>query len=101
MEPEYRLTQPAMQDTQDISEYLAEKAGFTQAETFIQKLNAQFTRIARFPKLGRLRDDLQPGCRMLFVDRYKIFYIPSDRSIEILRIVSVYRDLSTVFPSDN
>lgn len=101
MTRQYRLTQPALHDIQDITEYLAEQAGFTQAEAFIQKLNIQFNRIIQFPNIGKPRNDLLPGCRMLALDRYLIFYLPNSQIIEILRIVGGYRDLSQIFPSDS
>ena len=39
MSPQFRLTQPAMQDIQETTEYLAKNFGFSQAERFVQKLN--------------------------------------------------------------
>ena len=52
MNPQFRLTQPAMRDIQEITDYLAQKSGFLQSEKFIQKLNAQFARIVFFPGLA-------------------------------------------------
>lgn len=53
MNPQFRLTQPAMRDIQEITDYLAQKSGFLQSEKFIQKLNAQFARIVLFPRSGK------------------------------------------------
>ena len=49
MNPQFRLTQPAMQDIQETAEDLAQNFGFSQAERFVQKLNIQFSRIVQFP----------------------------------------------------
>ena len=75
MNPQFRLTQPAMRDIQEIIDYLAQKSGFPQSEKFIHKLNAQFARIVLFPQSGKPRNDLLLGSRMLLIDRYLIFYI--------------------------
>lgn len=98
MTPQFRLTQPAMRDIQEITDYLAQKSGFSQSETFIQKMNAQFARIVQFPRSGKPRNDLLPGSRMVSIDRYLIFYISIGEDIEILRVVNGYRDLSALFP---
>ena len=53
MNPQFRLTQLAMRDIQEITDYLAQKSGFLQSEKFIQKLNAQLARIVLFPRSGK------------------------------------------------
>ena len=100
MNPQFRLTQPAMQDLKEISEYLAQNFGFSQAEKFVQKLNIQFLRIVQFPRMGKPRNDLLAGSRTLLVDRHLIFYIAIGADIEILRVISGYRDLSTLFTDE-
>ena len=97
MNPQFRLTQPAMRDIQEITDYLAQKSGFLQSEKFIQKLNAQFARIVLFPRSGKPRNDLLTGSRKVSIDQYLIFYISIGDAIEILRIVNGYRDLSALF----
>ena len=97
MNPQFRLTQPAMQDIQETAEDLAQNFGFSQAERFVQKLNIQFSRIVQFPQMGKTRNDILLGVRTLLVDRHLIFYIPIRDDIEILRVVSGYRDLSKLF----
>ena len=42
-----------MRDVQEITDYLAQKSGFSQSEKFIQKLNSQFARIVLFPQSGK------------------------------------------------
>ncbi len=97
MNPQFRLTHPAMRDIQEVTDYLAQQSGFSQSEKFIQKLNAQFARIVLFPRSGKPRNDLLAGSRMLSIDRYLIFYISIGEDVEILRIVNGYRDLSALF----
>jgi toxin ParE1/3/4 len=52
MNPQFRLTESALRDMQEITEYLAKTYGFSQSERFVQKLNAKFAKIVTFPKYG-------------------------------------------------
>lgn len=47
--------------------------------------------------MGRKRDELLPLLRSFGVDDYLIFYRPIESGIEILRVVSGYRDLDALF----
>lgn len=47
--------------------------------------------------MGRRRDELLPSLRSFPVDDYLIFYRPIAGGIEILRVVSGYRDLNALF----
>ena len=47
--------------------------------------------------MGRRRDELLPTLRSFPVDDYLIFYRPIVEGIEVVRIVSGYRDLEALF----
>ena len=47
--------------------------------------------------MGRRRDELLPTLRSFPVDDYLIFYLPIVEGIEVVRIVSGYRDLEALF----
>ena len=47
--------------------------------------------------MGRRRDELLEELRSFPVDDYLIFYRPIEGGIEILRVISGYRDLSGLF----
>ncbi len=47
--------------------------------------------------MGKPRDELFPNIRSFPVDNYLIFYRPLDKGIEILRVISGYRDLEKLF----
>jgi toxin ParE1/3/4 len=100
MNPQFRLTESALRDMQEITEYLAKNYGFSQSERFVQKLNAKFAKIVTFPKMGKPRDEILPGSRMLSVDRYLILYVVIGDDVEIVRVVSGYRDLSKLFTAE-
>lgn len=97
MTPQFRLTKPAIQDIEQIADYIARESGLSQADRFLAKLDAKFAKIAQFPKIGRQRDEVLPRLRSFPMDQYLILYIPESQNVDILRVVSGYRDLSALF----
>jgi toxin ParE1/3/4 len=95
--PQFRLTAPAIQDIEQIADYIARQSGLDQADRFLSKLDNKFVKIAQFPNLGRKRDEILPGLRGLSMDQYLILYMPIGQDVEIFRIVSGYRDLLALF----
>ena len=97
MTPQFRLTQPAIQDIEQIADYIASRSGLDRADRFLSNLDAKFAKIAQFPNLGRQRDEILPGLRSLPMDNYLILYMVMGQDVEIFRVVSGYRDLSALF----
>lgn len=97
MTRQFRLTEPAIQDIEQIVDYIARQSGLDIADRFLIKLDAKFAKIAQFPNLGRQRDEILPGLRSLSMDNYLILYMPIGQDVEIFRFVSGYRDLSALF----
>ncbi|MEB3178616.1 MAG: type II toxin-antitoxin system RelE/ParE family toxin [Nostocaceae cyanobacterium] len=97
MTAQFRLTEPAIQDIEQIADYIARQSGLDQGDRFLNKLNAKFVKIAQFPNLGRQRDEILPGLRSLPMDNYLILYMVIGQDVEIFRVVSGYRDLSALF----
>ena len=97
MTAQFRLTEPAIQDIEQIADYIASQSGLNQADRFLNKLDAKFAKIAQFPNIGRQRDEILPDLRSLPMDNYLILYMPIGQDVEIFRVVSGYRDLSALF----
>lgn len=97
MSAQFRLTKPAIQDIEQIADYIANQSGFDQADRFLNKLDAKFAKIAQFPNLGRQRDEILPGLRSIPIDKYLILYMVIEQDVEIFRVVNGYRDLSALF----
>ena len=97
MSPKFRLTQPAIQDIEQIADYIASRSGLDRADRFLSNLDAKFAKIAQFPNIGRQRDEILPLLRSLSIDNYLILYMPIGQNVEIFRVVSGYRDLSALF----
>jgi len=76
MSPKFRLTQPAIQDIEQIADYIASRSGLDQADRFLSNLDAKFAKIAQFPNIGRQRHEILPLLRSLSIDNYLILYMP-------------------------
>ena len=97
MTDRFRLTKPAIQDIEEIADYIAQQSGLEQSENFLSKLESKFFKIVNFPLLGRKRDEILTNIRTIPLDKYLTLYMPIGDDIEILRVVSGYRDLSKLF----
>ncbi|MFN6536356.1 MAG: type II toxin-antitoxin system RelE/ParE family toxin [Nostoc sp. EkiNYC01] len=97
MSSQFRLTEPAIQDIEQIADYIARQSGLAQSESFLSKLDTKFAKIAQFLALGRQRDEILLGVRSLSIDNYLILYMPIGQDVEIFGVVSGYRDLKALF----
>ncbi len=97
MTPQFRLTEPAIRDIEQIADYIACESSFDRADRFLTRLDAKFFKIAQFPNLGRQRNEILPGLRSFPMEQYLILYIPVNQDVDILRVISGYRDLSALF----
>ncbi len=83
-------------DFDDIWLYIAENNPLN-ADRFIDLLFEKCRRLLDTPKVGRQRDELLPGLRSFPVKSYVIFYCIQGNSVEIVRIISAYRDVKAIF----
>ncbi|MGA1264504.1 MAG: type II toxin-antitoxin system RelE/ParE family toxin [Prochlorothrix sp.] len=100
MAPVLNLTQPAIADLEEIADRIAQNSGLERSEQFLASIEEKLSIIARFPKIGRLRSEILPNLRSLPLQQYLILYIPVGESIDVLRVVSGYRDLPALFPEE-
>jgi len=96
-----RFTVPASRDIESIIDYVADKSSLGAAERLLKKINQKCRTLASFPNMGRRRDELLPSLRSFPVDDYLLFYHPIEDGIEILRVVSGYRDLEALFSDED
>jgi toxin ParE1/3/4 len=92
-----QFTIPASRDIENIIDYVADNSGLDAADNLLKKINDKCQTLAQFPSMGRSRDKLLPSLRSFPVENYLIFYRPIAAGIEILRVVSGYRDLDMLF----
>jgi toxin ParE1/3/4 len=67
------------------------------ADRFTEAIDAKCRLVARFPEMGRSREELAPGVRSTLVERYVVLYRAIDDGIEVLRVVHGSRDLPRLF----
>jgi plasmid stabilization system protein ParE len=92
----YVLTRPAERDLGEIWDFIA-RDDVRAADRVIEEIRKAILRLTEFPRMGRLRPDVsdQP-LRSWPVFSYLIFYRPDSRPLEVVRIVSGFRELDDV-----
>ena len=98
--PRYYLTPTALRDLEDLWDFIAEDNP-TAASEVVQTILAAADRLAEFPRIGHPRVDLaDETLRVWPVNSYLIIYRPDQEPIEIIRIISGFRDLSALLPDE-
>jgi toxin ParE1/3/4 len=92
----YRFTTSARIDLKEIVRYIA-RDNPEVGRKLKDKIKQQCQLLAKYPNMGRRRDELAPALRSFPVNEYLIFYLPIENGIEVERVVSGYRDLDTLF----
>ena len=90
------ISEQARDDLIDIWQYIALDS-IESADDFVDLVYEKCSEIAVFSEMGRKREELVPGIRSLPVKRYVIFYRIRENCIQISRVLSAYRDLSSIF----
>ncbi len=67
------------------------------ADNMLRVIDSSFQLLARFPNIGRCRNNLSYGICSFTVGRYLIFYRIYDTEIEIVRVLHGARDLPNIF----
>ena len=67
------------------------------ADRLIRQIADKLLMLAEFPRMGRPRDEVQPGLRSFVMDRYVIYYRQADTGIEAVRLLHSARDIESLF----
>lgn len=93
----YVFTPAAARDLEEIWEYVARDSPEA-ADQVIGDIRDALESLAVHPGMGRRRDDLaDETLRAWPIHSYLIIYRPEQRPIEIVRVVSGFRDLFSLF----
>ena len=92
-------TSQAGSDLNEIWYYVATKSGSLDvADRLIDSITDRFTLLARYPNIGRARDeDLRLGLRRFPVGEYVIMYRIQAEDVLILRVLRGSRDIEALF----
>lgn len=91
-----QFTDRARADLNDIWDHIAQDNP-SAARKYIATLLDKMLLLLQSPQLGRQRDDLRPGMRTMPVGNHVIFYKQVDKGIKIIRVLSGYRDITSMF----
>lgn len=89
-------TARAIADVADVWEFISDDS-IDAADRVLGRLNSALERLAEMPFMGRARPDLGTGLRSLTLGNYVIYYVPTDHSIEIARVLHGARDIDSQF----
>lgn len=82
----------AYEDLFEIWDFIAAD-NIAAADTWIDKLDAQFLLLAYHPLIGRAREELTKDLRSFPLGRYVIFYMPDTNGITVVRVIHSARDI--------
>ena len=91
-------TPQADSDLDSIWYYVASRSGSVEtADRLIDSITGRFVLLARYPNMGRARDeDLRPGLRSFSVGEYVIIYRVEEADVQILRVLRGSRNLESL-----
>ena len=89
----------ARADLLDIWNYVADDSP-ANADRLLDTINKQCQMLARFPQMGRARNELCASLRSFPVGNYVIFYREVSKGIEIIRVLHGARDIEGIISSN-
>jgi toxin ParE1/3/4 len=95
----YGFSEDAIADLDEICDYLGSYSVKAAGQLF-DRIRQRAKLAATFPNAGKSYDDLIPGLRGFVIDDYIVFYVRVEDGIQILRVISGYRDLKSIFDSN-
>lgn len=86
----------ASKDLDEIFDYFASR-NVEAGERFVIAFEQKCQNLMKFPKMGRSYSETDPSLRGVPLDSYIIFYRLVENGVEIVRVVSGYRNLESLF----
>ncbi|MCL1468791.1 type II toxin-antitoxin system RelE/ParE family toxin [Argonema galeatum] len=96
----YILSPLAIQDLDEIYDYIASN-NLDSAENFVDNVEQKCQSLAQFPNMGKSYENLLPQLRGVPVNNYVIFYRQVQNGIQVVRVLSGYRDLEAIFSAQD
>lgn len=94
----FHLAHEAEIDLDDIWFYIARESSSAEVATrVLERITARFWLLAKYPYLGRTRDDLRPGLRSLAAEEYVIIHRVAEGDVVlVLRVLHGSRDIAAM-----
>ncbi len=96
----YTFTNQARQDLNDIIEYIA-RNNPAAAINLVRSIDEKCETVTNFPNMGKSYEDLAPQLRGVTVNNYVIFYRQVQNGIQVVRVLSGYRDFEAIFSAQD
>ncbi|MEH1765527.1 MAG: type II toxin-antitoxin system RelE/ParE family toxin [Nostoc sp.] len=90
------ISPKASQDLSEIIDYFV-RVNIDAGEDFINKFEKKCKYLANFPNMGRSYGNIKPDLRGIPLDNYIIIYRLINSGIEVVRVVSGYQNLESLF----
>ena len=90
------FSRQARDDLREIHDFIAQDSRRAAAR-FVAQLEEQCRKLARFPEMGQVCEDLASSLRLHSAGNYIIFYTPFQDGIGIVRVVNGARDIEGLF----
>ena len=90
------ISSEASQDLEEIIDYFY-NINIEAGENFLEEFNKKCKYLANFPNIGRSYKHIKDYLRGIPLDGYIIFDRVIENGIEIMHVVSGYRDLASLF----
>jgi toxin ParE1/3/4 len=92
----YIISPEASQDLDEITDYFANR-NIEAGERFVNAFEQKCRNLVKFPNLGRSYAEIEPSLRGVPLDGHIILYCVIEDGVEIVRVVSGYRNLESLF----
>jgi toxin ParE1/3/4 len=93
------LSPAASRDLDEIFDYFASR-NVEAGERFVIAFEQKCQNLMKFPKMGRSYSETDFSLRGVPLDSYIILYRILENGVEIVRVVSGYRNLESLFSED-
>jgi toxin ParE1/3/4 len=90
------ISPEASRDLSEIIDYFTNR-NIDAGERFVDEFEKKCKYLANFPNMGRSYENIRVDLRGVPLDGYVIFYRVINGGIEIVRVVSGYRNLESLF----
>ncbi len=84
----------AIADMDSIWDYSVEQWGVAQAQGYLGALNARMQGLLDFPLMGVAQHWLYPGLRRVGEGSHSIYYLPTDATVVIVRVLHERMDVT-------
>jgi toxin ParE1/3/4 len=87
-------------DLLEIWDFIFQGSNIERADAFVDRILATCNTLETFPEMGKARANLAPKLRSITEGNYLIFYQPTSKGIDIVRVLHGARDLEALLEDD-